>query len=62
MSDQDEGNFRAVGLGFCYADFNHPTYEQGGSEFVPGLLIVDATFHLGWSGLADLVSPGQALA
>jgi hypothetical protein len=56
---QDPEKFSAAGLGFEYADFQHPEYPQGKhlgvEEFVQGLTVLDAAFHLGWQGAADMV-------
>lgn len=61
---QDEDKFTSAGLGFRYVDFTHPTYRQEAPSFVPGLSVVDALFHLGWEGTAELIqnAPGSALA
>lgn len=57
---QDPGKFRRAGLGFSYSAFVPPAYPQsaqpGLPDFVPGLSILDAVFHLGWHGTADLVA------
>ena len=58
---QDEAKFAAAGLGFRYADFVHPVYDQGsGTDFIPGLSVIDAIFRLGWAGTAEMiVNPGD---
>ncbi len=57
---QDPDKFAAAGLGFRYTGFEHPEYDQGGGDFVPGLSVLDAVFHLGWDGAAALVADGAA--
>ncbi|HEY7609104.1 MAG TPA: WbqC family protein [Alphaproteobacteria bacterium] len=53
---QSEETFAAAGLTLRYADFVHPRYEQGREGFTPGLSVLDAVFHLGWRGAAELVA------
>jgi len=57
---QNEAKFHAANLKLRYADFDHPTYNQGGDEFVPGLSVIDAAFRLGWRGTRALVCRGTA--
>lgn len=56
---QDPGKFRDAGLGFAYANFQHPVYEQiphpGLSGFVPGLSVLDSVFHVGWARTAAMI-------
>lgn len=56
---QDPGKFRDAGLGFAYANFQHPVYEQiphpGLSGFVPGLSVLDSVFHVGWAQTAAMI-------
>lgn len=52
---QDPEKFAAAGLGFRYAGFEHPVYDQGGDAFTPGLSVVDAAFRLGWRQTAALL-------
>ena len=56
---QDPAKFMAAGIELRYTDFEHPSYDQGGSDFVGGLSIVDAVFHLGWNGASDLILQGR---
>lgn len=60
---QDPSKFEAVGLGFQYMDFAPPQYPQDAQpalgEFVGGLSVLDAVFHLGWDGAAELVVHGE---
>jgi hypothetical protein len=51
---QDPAKFKAAGIELRYTDFVHPVYDQGG-QFVPGLSILDAVFHLGWDRTRALV-------
>lgn len=53
---QDPDKFTGAGLGFRHAGFSHPTYDQGGGEFVSGLSVIDAAFRLGWAGTAELLA------
>jgi len=52
---QDEEKFRAAGIDVEYSDYEHPTYDQGTSSFIPGLSIVDALFRLGWEKTAQVI-------
>ena len=56
---QEPDKFTAAGLGFQYTDFRHPRYDQMSGGFVEGLSIIDAVFHLGWAGTADLLQEPQ---
>ena len=60
---QDPAKFGSAGLGFEYLGFLHPEYPQGAhlcrSDFVAGLSVLDAVFHLGWEGTARLVTWGN---
>lgn len=53
---QDPAKFAAAGIRLEYTDFVHPIYAQGHADFVPGLSIFDALFHLGWEGTAALLA------
>lgn len=59
VSYQDPNKFGAAGLGFEYTDFQHPAYPQmahtGSPDFISGLSILDAAFHLGWKHTARLI-------
>jgi len=53
---QLDEQFAARGVALRYQGFQHPVYAQaGGGEFVPGLSCLDALFHCGLSGTADLL-------
>ena len=52
---QDPAKFEKAGLKLAYSGFSQPQYPQGGANFVPGLSVLDAVFHLGWKGAAALV-------
>jgi hypothetical protein len=52
---QNVEKFSAAGLQLQYINFKHPIYDQGTNEFVPGLSIVDALFHLGWEAVEKLL-------
>ena len=52
---QDEAKFSAADIPLHYTAFEQRSYSQGGSEFVGGLSVLDAVFHLGWKGAAALV-------
>lgn len=52
---QDESKFVAAGVPLHYTTFEIVGYPQGGDAFVGGLSVLDAVFHLGWQGTAELV-------
>ncbi len=52
---QDPAKFAQAGVALDYVEFEHPRYTQYSKEFVAGLSILDAVFHLGWDGAAALV-------
>jgi len=52
---QSEDCFAKAGIELRYIDFRHQAYSQGQHEFVAGLSAIDAVFHLGWGGAADLI-------
>lgn len=54
---QDEAKFASAGLSLAYTDYDHPVYEQGDRDFVAGLSVLDAVFHLGWNAAAALIHP-----
>lgn len=59
---QDPEKFRRAGLDFRYLDFEHPRYDQGAGDFVPGLSVMDAAFRLGWARTAALVTAASEAA
>jgi hypothetical protein len=44
---QEDEKFGQAGVVLRYQRFEHPRYDQGREEFVPGLSIVDALLHVG---------------
>ena len=52
---QDPGKFADAGVALEYTEFRHPRYDQGATDFTEGLSVLDAVFHLGWTGAADLI-------
>ena len=52
---QDGEKFVAADVTLSYVSFDHPEYSCGTSEFHPGLSVLDAVFHLGWSGTRALI-------
>lgn len=44
---QDPEAFARAGIRLEYIDWQHPEYDQGDSEFMPGLSALDAIFHCG---------------
>lgn len=54
---QADSTFAAHGVKLAYSAFNPETYDRGGENFIPGLSIVDALFHLGWAETAKLIRP-----
>lgn len=53
---QDPAKFARAGLALIANDFVHPIYAQGCRDFVSGLSVLDAVFHLGWEGAAALIA------
>ncbi len=53
---QNPDKFTEAKLGFRFANFHHPEYDQGGGQFVPGLSVIDSLFRIGWAGTADLIA------
>ncbi len=53
---QDPAKFAAAGLSLVTTGFQHPSYDQGQPDFVPGLSVLDAVFHLGWDRTAALLT------
>jgi hypothetical protein len=54
---QDAAKFDRAGIQVVYSDFEHPAYPQGHPEFLPGLSVLDALFHLGFERTAELLAP-----
>ena len=52
---QDPVKFARAGFSLDYVEFSHPSYAQNTNEFVAGLSVLDAVFHLGWDRAAALV-------
>ena len=53
---QDPEKFAAAGVPLRYVSFEHPVYSRGNADFLPGLSILDAVFHLGWEGTRSLIT------
>jgi hypothetical protein len=54
---QEDEKFAAAGVALIYQEFTHPIYSQGKSgEFVPGLSIIDALMHCGFSSTRELLA------
>jgi len=57
---QDPEKFLRAGLNFAYLSYDPPAYQQSHLseklDFVPGLSVLDAIFHLGWKGTAELIA------
>jgi hypothetical protein len=51
----EEGLFAAAGIEVMHQQFQHPAYDQGHADFVPGLSIVDPLLHCGFERTAQLV-------
>lgn len=58
---QDESKFADANVSVIYNDFEHPQYAQGKRPFTPGLSVIDAAFHLGWEGTAELIAKRMTL-
>lgn len=54
---QSDEVFASRGVRLDYSDFRPEPYERSGEDFIPGLSIVDALFHLGFEATAALVRP-----
>ena len=54
---QTEDTFSDRGIELQYLGFSSPEYARSGDPFIPGLSIIDAVFHLGWEGTAELLKP-----
>ena len=53
---QEDAAFQAAGIDVVYQRFTHPVYPQRtGAEFMPGLSVLDAIFHCGFDGGAQLL-------
>ncbi len=52
---QDPAKFAAAGIDLAYTQVQHGVYDQGRSDFIPGLSVLDAIFHLGWGGASALI-------
>lgn len=53
---QDDASFAASSVKLIYQNFVHPVYEQtGGSEFLPGLSIIDALMNAGADGIRSML-------
>lgn len=54
--------FHAAGIEVIYNSFNHPFYTQmNGSQFVPGLSIIDALMNVGIAETKKLIRAGSAI-
>jgi hypothetical protein len=52
---QEEGKFEAAGFALDVRTYMPVPYDQGRAEFVPGLSVLDAMFHLGKKASALLI-------
>ncbi len=52
---QDPAKFKKQGIEIALSNFQHPKYDQGLNDFVAGLSILDAVFHLGWERTAEVI-------
>ena len=59
---QDDGVLAAAGIEVQYQRFQHPTYPQRGEAFVAGLSVLDALFHVGFEGTAELLADARPVA
>jgi len=55
QSYQDPEKFKAAGIGLEITAFANRGYPQTGEDFVPGLSVLDAVFHLGWNEAAAYI-------
>lgn len=51
----EDEQFAAAGVELVLQRFEHPTYDQGTDEFVPGLSVVDALMHVGAERVRSLL-------
>ena len=54
---QDPYVFDYYGVKLLSQSFEHPVYEQGTKEFIPGLSIVDPLFYHGFDGVNEMLYP-----
>jgi hypothetical protein len=52
---QSEEAFSRKGVALRYSPFRPAPYSQSAHDFIPGLSIIDALFHLGWDATASLL-------
>lgn len=57
---QDPKKFATNAIRLEYMDVIHTEYDQGHSEFIAGLSVLDALFHLGFTDTALRVAPTAA--
>lgn len=48
--------FTRAGIALTYSHFKPQPYVREGLGFLPGLSVLDAAFHIGWQGTAELIS------
>lgn len=53
---QDLDKFAEAGIPLKYTSFSPLPHDQMAEDFLPGLSILDAVFHLGWSETARLLA------
>lgn len=51
---QSEATFLDAGIQLSYAKFQSQAYPQFSSEFIPGLGVLDALFHIGAEGIGSM--------
>ncbi len=54
--------FAGQGIHLAFQEFHPPNYDQRTPEFVGGLSILDALFHLGFEGTAELLQSASTVA
>jgi hypothetical protein len=47
--------FETRGIALTFQEFHHPEYHQETGSFVSGLSLLDALFHVGFSGTKELI-------
>lgn len=52
---QDPHKFEKSGIRLVYNDFVHPVYERPHADFISGLSVFDALYHLGFEKTAKLI-------
>ncbi len=55
----DEQRLADVGIQHCWQKFEHPTYSQGGGDFMPNMSIIDLLFRTGPAACEFVLNCGR---